>query len=234
MSTGTCDSFRKGCGPLWHRLTAHPFVVEMAAGELPPEKFRFYIEQNIQYLPDYARVLAMGAAKSRDRAELSRFTRSLAQIVDFELDQNAELLRRVLDLGAGDRGGSDGKAPATVAYTSWLMATGATGGPLEVLTAIMPCAWSYSEIALAFPQPAPHPVYREWLTFFGSEEYSLYVRELRHELDVALAGAAEHEQRRLAEIFRMGARLELEFWDMGYGMRDWPDRITAATATVHG
>jgi len=89
----------------WTGLLCHPFVREMAAGALALEKFRFYVEQNILYLHEYAKAIALGAAKSRSRALLGRFSGSLQQIVDTELDQNQALLDRVIELGAIDRGG---------------------------------------------------------------------------------------------------------------------------------
>ncbi len=64
---------RESSDQLWEQLTAHPFVHEMAAGTLPLEKFQHYIEQNLLYLPQYSRALALGAAKSRDDDELRSF-----------------------------------------------------------------------------------------------------------------------------------------------------------------
>ena len=49
-----CDRLRSDCARVWAGLHAHPFIRELAAGTLPPETFRFYVEQNLQYLPEYA------------------------------------------------------------------------------------------------------------------------------------------------------------------------------------
>ena len=46
-----------------HRL---PFNTELAAGTLAPERFCFYILQDAIYLGEYARVLALAAAKAPD------------------------------------------------------------------------------------------------------------------------------------------------------------------------
>ena len=53
---------------IWTGLHAHPFLRELAQGVLPLEKFRFFVEQDIMYLPDFARCIAMGAAKSATEA----------------------------------------------------------------------------------------------------------------------------------------------------------------------
>ena len=58
-------------------MAAHPFIRELAAGELPAERFRFYLEQNLYYLPQYARVMALGAAKAGDDRELAALVADL-------------------------------------------------------------------------------------------------------------------------------------------------------------
>jgi thiaminase (transcriptional activator TenA) len=50
-----------------HRL---PFNTELAAGTLAPERFRWYILQDSIYLGEYARVLALVAAKAPDAATM--------------------------------------------------------------------------------------------------------------------------------------------------------------------
>ena len=100
------DGFRARCDPIWRALHEHPFINELAAGTLPLEKFRFFLEQDNFYLEEYARCLAMGAAKSRTEAELRYFTTDLNQVLDAELPSNRALLERVIEMGAADRGGS--------------------------------------------------------------------------------------------------------------------------------
>jgi thiaminase/transcriptional activator TenA len=97
---------RDASEPAWSALAAHPFIRELAAGELAPERFRFYIEQNLFYLPQYARVMALGAAKSRDARELGLFTAALQQVIDVELPENRALRDRIIELGAPDCGGA--------------------------------------------------------------------------------------------------------------------------------
>ena len=41
---------------IWAGLHAHPFLSELARGVLPLEKFRFFLEQDIMYLPDFAQI----------------------------------------------------------------------------------------------------------------------------------------------------------------------------------
>src|SRR5262249_1846943 len=103
---------------VWATLHAHPFLSELARGVLPLEKFLFFIEQDILYLPEFARCIAMGAAKSATESELGFFARQLDGTINVELPNQYRVLGQVCRLGAADRGGALGKAPANVAYTS--------------------------------------------------------------------------------------------------------------------
>jgi thiaminase (transcriptional activator TenA) len=221
-----CDRLRSDCDRVWAGLHAHPFIRELAAGTLPPDTFRFYVEQNLQYLPEYARTIALGAAKAEDSETMGRFAVDLANIIDSEIPENRELLRRVLELGAEDRGGAACMAPANVAYTGFLVSVATTGGPLEIMAAIVPCTWSYGEIAsslIADGLVHDHPVYAEWIRFFGQPEYGSIVEAMKADLETLATGADEATVRRLSSIFTMSTRLERAFWDMAFGHDQWPD-----------
>jgi thiaminase/transcriptional activator TenA len=221
-----CDRLRSDCDRVWAGLHAHPFIRELAAGTLPPDTFRFYVEQNLQYLPEYARTIALGAAKAEDSETMGRFAADLANIIDSEIPENRELLRRALELGAEDRGGAACMAPANVAYTGFLVSVATTGGPLEIMAAIVPCTWSYGDIAsslIADGLVHDHPVYAEWIRFFGQPEYGGIVETMKADLETLAAGADEATVQRLSSIFTMSTRLERAFWDMAFGHDQWPD-----------
>ncbi len=220
------DDLRSQCDRIWAGLHAHPFLGELARGILPLEAFRFFIEQDLLFLPSFARCMAVGAAKSSGAEELEFFTRQLDGIIRLEIPSNRRLLDQVIRLGAQDRGGSLGLAPANVAYTSFLLATAAGGGPLEITAAILPCSWSYVEIARGLASDlAEHPVYSEWVSFYLAEEEADLVLNMRQTFDDMVREEALSDRRRqqLAEIFMMSSRLEGTFWEMAYTLDQWPD-----------
>lgn len=222
---------RDASEPEWSALATEPFVRELAAAELAPERFRFYIEQNLQYLPQYARVMALGAAKSRDERELGMFAAALRQVIDVELPENRALLERVVGAGAPDRGGAREPAPANLAYTSWLLAVAFSGGPVEILAAVLPCTWSYGAIGRQLAGgAADHPVYRPWLSFFGSDEYDAVVARMRHDLDELAAESGADQLDRLAVMFKTGVRFEHGFWQMAYTLSGATDPAGPATS----
>lgn len=211
---------------IWAGLHAHPFLGELARGVLPLEKFRFFVEQDVMYLPDFARCIATGAAKSATEAELAFFARQLDSTINLELPNQYRVLEQVCRLGAADRGGALGKAPANVAYTGFMLSVAAQGGPLEIMAAILPCAWSYAEIAGRLADEiADHPVYRDWVGFYTTDEVLGLVGQMRQSFDemAEQAGLGPRTRRRLAEIFTTSSRLEGAFWDMAYTLDQWPD-----------
>jgi thiaminase/transcriptional activator TenA len=222
-AVGFTGGLRARCEPIWAGLHGHPFLGELAAGTLPLEKFRFFIEQDLMFLPEFARCMALGAAKSRGEEELEFFNRQLDGIVRLEIASNRRLLEQVIGLGAADRGGSAAIAPANLAYTSFLLATAATGGPAEITAAILPCSWSYVAIARGLGEIASHPVYSDWVGFYLQDTEADLVADMRATLDEMAAQMGARERERLAEIFAMSSRLEGMFWEMAYTLDQWPD-----------
>ena len=79
------DRLREGAGEVWESLFSHPFVKEMAAGTLPAARFRFYVEQNIMYLPELSRAMSVGAGKARSVPEMILFTSNALQLLEVEV-----------------------------------------------------------------------------------------------------------------------------------------------------
>lgn len=213
------ESLRGACAAVWSGLAAHAFVRELRAGTLPLEKFRFFLEQDLLYLPELCRAIALGAAKADDPGP---FARALADTLEVEIPSTRRLLERAVELGAPDRGGQAALAPAALGYASWLVATAFQGGALEVMAAVLPCAWSYGEIG-AGGEIATHPLYADWLRFYAGAEYAALVEEMRAGLERLATGIDEERAARVSAIFAAGARFERAFWDMAYRLEQWPD-----------
>jgi thiaminase/transcriptional activator TenA len=221
---GLTDKLRDACEAEWEALHAHPFVLGLRDGTLALDAFRFYVEQNLQYLPEYARAMALAVSRAEDVETMRVFAGELSNVLESEIPQNRELLRRTIALGAADEGGAAGMAPATVAYTSFLVGTAARGGPLEVMASIVPCTWSYGDIGRRLrDRTREHPVYAEWVRFFGSDEYAGIVSAMRRDFERLAAGVDERVEQRLRELFVTAVRLERGFWDMASEPAHRPD-----------
>ena len=221
-----CESLREECADLWEGLHRHPFLREMAAGTLPLDTFRFFVEQDLHFfLPDLSRGVAIGAAVARDDREMRHFAEELVAVVERENENNRVLLGRLVEMGAADRGGATVPAPATVAYSGYIVSTAARGGPLEIMTVLLPCTWSYADIGLRLQgrdRAAPRLRRLGRLPRRRRVPVEL-IAGRRRTLDELAARTGDEHRRRLTEIFRMATRLEHLFWDMAYRCEQWPD-----------
>jgi len=58
------ETLRRWADPTWEQILRHPFVVEVYRGDLPLEKFRYYLLQDYNYLVNFAKALSLAAAKA--------------------------------------------------------------------------------------------------------------------------------------------------------------------------
>jgi thiaminase/transcriptional activator TenA len=222
MSTGTSASarLRERGAASWAAAVSHPMVAEIGAGSLPHETFRCYFEQNVLYLEDYARAIALIIGRAPDLAAVTVLTRFLGQIVDTELPANYAFLAR---LGGPAAPGPAVMAPATYAYTRHLLDTAGRRELPAGLAAVLPCQWSYGELAtrLAASMPAD-PVYADWIGMFAGDGYDELVQASTSLLDQHTDVADEAVMTSLAGVFDRSTRYELAFWDMAYSRGQSP------------
>jgi len=206
---------RRATGDGWRDYVDHPFVAGLAAGTLPEPAFRHYLQQDWLFLLHFARAYALAGYKAGDLAELRDASAKLAAILR-ETDLHVTFCARWgLDEAALE---ALPEAPATLAYTRFVLETGLRGDLLDLYVALAPCTVGYGEIGaqlLAGPRPAPNP-YREWIEAYGGADYQAVARDHVTMLDrlwQRRAGGARFDD--LARIFAEATRLEAAFWQMG-------------------
>ena len=72
--------------PVRQAILNHPFVTGIGDGTLDVDKFRFYVRQDYLYLIDYARVIALAAARSPSLETMGWFARLLDGTLNVEMD----------------------------------------------------------------------------------------------------------------------------------------------------
>jgi len=200
----------------WAVAIEHPMVKDIADGSLPHEIFRRYFMQNVLYLEEYARAIGIIAGKAPDRDALTILTRFLSQIVQREIPSNLAFLGRL----GGDPGTVDGSGvmlPVTYAYTRHLLSACALGDCADGLTAVLPCQWSYGELARPLTSnPPSDPIYADWIGMFGNDEYDALVAQTTALLDRLVDPTDETRMAGLSRIFERSTLFEAAFWDMAY------------------
>jgi hydroxymethylpyrimidine/phosphomethylpyrimidine kinase len=148
--------------PIHEQILRHPFLTGLGDGTLPPEAFTRYIAQDVHYLRDYARALAVVGAKAPTHADTAMFARHAAGAVDAELSLHSVLLP-ALGL-APALVAAVPVSPTTRAYTSYLLATAYGGSFAEGLAAVLPCYWIYAQVGAGLvKQGSPDQRYQQWI-----------------------------------------------------------------------
>jgi thiaminase/transcriptional activator TenA len=208
---------------LWDELFQHPFVAGIGSGQLPLEKFQFYVKQDYFYLIQYSRVLALAVAKASDLADIGRFVDLLKETLDTEMSLHRDFCLK-FNVSSSELE-STRPAPITLAYTDYLLRVAYEGTLTDIVATLLPCQWGYSETGLHLSRTgdaSERNPYAEWIFMYSSKEFTAFVGWLRELLDDLTRGADEREMLRLSDHFLTATRYEFLFWEMSYNLQDWP------------
>ena len=207
--------------PIFSAILAHPFVKGLTDGSLPEEAFRFYVVQDALYLQDYARCLALAAAKAPREAWCELFAEhaKVALVVERSLHESF-----FQEWGLSEEQvASTPYAPANLAYTSYLLRIAYERPFEELLGAVLPCYWIYWEVGKHLERlGSPNPLYQRWIDTYASEEYAQVVRAVLAVTDEAVADLPESRRAPIRQHFVTTSRYEWLFWDSAWRQETWP------------
>ena len=215
-------SFSKGlkerAKKVWEEGYNHPFVQELGMGTLPKEKFKFYLLQDYLYLIQYAKVFALGAVKSDTEELMTRFS----EIQYFTLAKEMSLHREYM-AGFGitqEEMLSVKPSLFNSAYTANMLAAGQTGGLAELLAAVFPCAWTYSDYAkrlkLQYADRLDSNFYKSWIDTYSSDEFASSFEWFFGALDNMVSTMTDTQRKKIEAVFVSSVEFEYLFWDMAY------------------
>jgi thiaminase/transcriptional activator TenA len=210
------DELREAAAPLWDAQLEHPFVRGIGDGTLAPERFRHWVRQDYLFLVDYSRLLALAAARAPSLALLERF----AELARSTAHEEMELHRSYAADWAIPREELEREPPTatTRAYADFLLRTAALGDFGELVAALLPCMWGFSELGLALAKRGKpeDELYARWIDVYADEEFARLALWCREACDEAAAGAGEATRARMREAFLTSARYELAFWEASW------------------
>jgi thiaminase (transcriptional activator TenA) len=216
------DELRATAAPIWEAQHDHPFVRGIADGSLDPARFAFFIRQDWLFLGEYARLLALGAARAPDLATMRRFAElTRAVLVDEMALHRSEAASWGVSEADLDR---EPPAPTTQAYTDFLVRTAATGDFAELAGALLPCMWGYSELGqrLAAAARPSDERYRRWIQAYAADEFAELAAWCRGLVDRLADGAPPVTRQAIGRAFITSSRYELAFWQMAWDQEQWP------------
>lgn len=207
-------------GPYAATLT-HPFLTGLADGTLPPEVFTGYLVQDAHYLTEYARALALLAARADGLADTALLAGHAVGAAEVELALHAELLAAV-GVGAADLAAVP-PSPTTHAYTRHLLGAVGQGSFAEGLAAVLPCYWVYARVGLVLvARGSADPRYQRWIDTYAGEGFAAVVEAVLGLVDRVGPGLGSEQRRRAADAARTSARYEWMFFDAALRQERWP------------
>lgn len=213
---GFSEELREAAAPLWDAQVEHPFVRGIGDGTLDPERFRHWVRQDYLFLVDYSRLLALAAARAPSLALLERF----AELARSTAHEEMALHRSyAADWGIPAAELERERPTATTrAYTDYLLRTAALGDFGELVAALLPCMWGFSDLGRALAERGKPGVelYARWIDVYADEEFAELARWCREACDDAAAGTGEATRARMREAFVTSARYELAFWEASW------------------
>ena len=213
--------------PIRAAIARHPFLHELSDGTLPPETFRHYIVQDSLYLAEYARVLAVAAAKAPTAAGRLEFSGGARTAVLVEEALHQSFFGTFgIDAAAAVRAEA---SPVCLGYTSYLASLAATRSYEELIAAVLPCFWVYWEVGCDLKPRARRPnPYEAWIDTYGAADFGEATQRVRGLVDAGAAGASEGLRAAMADAFIKATRFEWMFWDSAYHRMGWPAETALA------
>ncbi|MCA1008836.1 TenA family protein [Rhodococcus hoagii] len=218
---------------LWDRTTVlraaiddMEFLRRLGDGTLPLDVFRTYIEQDSLYLAEYAKALALLAAKAPDPQTAAFWATSAATAAVVE----TELHEGLLSSGAlPEQTGAPEHSPACLGYVSYLTATASTESYPVAAAAVLPCFWIYAEVGRRLAADAhevlaadPSHPYAQWVTTYDDPAFHESVATARRLVDAAADAATAEQREAMVRAFVVATRYEFMFWDTALNPQPWP------------
>ncbi|MFJ9520285.1 thiaminase II [Kitasatospora sp. NPDC101801] len=215
------DELWSAIEPIYAEILAHPFIGGLTDGTLPADAFRHFVVQDSHYLRDYARALAVCAAKAPDEQDVRAFADDAVGALAAEQGMHAEFLGAFGE--TAEQAAAEPVLPTTRAYTSYLLATVYGGSFAEAVGAVLPCYWIYARVGeQLLTRSSPDPLYAKWIATYGDETFQAVVRRVLALTDRLGEQLAPAERRRVIEHFTTTSRYEWMFWDAAWRREVWP------------
>jgi thiaminase/transcriptional activator TenA len=221
MAERLTEHLRQKVAGIWEAQHQHPFVRGIGDGTLGLERFEFWLRQDYVFLIEYARLLALAAARSPDLETMVRFARLAKETLETEMSLHRAY---AAEFGIGcEELEQESSAPTTRAYTDFLLRVAALGDFAELVAALLPCMWCFSEIGQRLAtQPAPSEKrYAKWVAMYSSSEFGELAQWCRDLLDSLAAGLPERDLQKLEAAFSTSSRYEWQFWEMAWKTERW-------------
>lgn len=194
-----------------------PFIRALADGSLERAPFLFYLAQDALYLREYARVLAEAARLAPTSDEQAFWADSAHGSIVGELELHASWLTPAQGVTAATFAAEP--ASATTAYLDHLRSVAFGGDYAEIVAAVLPCFWLYTDLGRrlhsgefgAFARDPEHP-FASWLSTYADPAFEDATETAIVYATEAAARADAGTRARMRRAFEVSSAHELTFF----------------------
>ncbi len=186
--------------------------------------FKYYAIQDALYLREFARALAITAAKAPRDDWLATFAEHANVTIVTERALHDSFFK---DWGLSEKEVySTPMSPTNLAYTSYLISTASSRPFHENLGALLPCYWIYWEVGKKLEaKGSANPLFQRWIDTYSSEEFESICKIVLGVMDELAKDLRDEERKSALKHFRITSIYEYLFWDSSYKMESWPFKM---------
>ncbi len=209
------ESVREKTDYILKAIFKHKFIEALLTGKLNPKIFTFYVQQDVLYLSEYRRVVALLASRLDDTEHSQFFMDSATKIISVEGEVHNTFLKGNNDMPA--------HSPTCQLYISYLSRIVNTQVVEIGMAAILPCFTIYREVGeyILKNQRAQKNPYQDWIDTYGSEDFAKTTDTVIEICNYYAQITNNVTKLAMEKAFIMSSKLEWMFWDSAYNMEQW-------------
>lgn len=213
----TMTQWWEGIAATRDRIDDLPFIRGLADGSLDRDAFLFYLAQDAMYLREYSRVLAEASRIAPSPEEQAFWAESAHNSIVEELTLHESWLGG--GAAAAHAPAARLQAEATTAYVDHLRSVAFGGDYTELVAALLPCFWLYSDLGArllagdfgAQTLDPGHP-YASWLATYGNPAFRDVTQKAVGFVGAAVARQDSQGRARARRAFNISSAHELAFF----------------------
>ena len=193
---------RDVANPWLEKKYRHKALIQLFDGSLDSRIMRYWLEQDYQYLLEYARSFSRIASHAPEEHLLT-----LVEGAHYTLTVELPRLKQLGELFSA-RYTNSFRGDSCADYTAYLKKYSSKYE--SGIISMVPCMMGFSTLGISI-SPPDEPRYRQWVETYSSEDFQGYTNQYSKLVD-----ALDMPYETAESIFVEGMQHELNFWDEAY------------------
>ncbi|MEX2514041.1 MAG: thiaminase II [Cyclobacteriaceae bacterium] len=204
--------------PLYQKIQNLPFNQELMNGNLPTDKFKFYLAQDAYYLLEFGKTLASISGRMSDPGEVLAFSEFASGAIVVERQLHESYFE---ELGLPHH---IKPSPTCLLYTNYIRNQAAFEDLAIAVAAVLPCFWIYKKVGAYIYENQKEALtnpYKKWIDTYAGAEFGEIVNRALSIANQMAATAGKLQRENMSSVFIMATKLEWMFWESAYRKEEW-------------